>query len=75
MVTIQIDFDQLLEAIQQLSDEQKQALNEYLVESGALSTEVMTPKKQRTLGLHPGAFQPSEDFNAPLPDEFWLGKA
>ena len=24
--------------------------------------------------LHPGAFQPSDDFDAPLPDEFWLGQ-
>jgi antitoxin (DNA-binding transcriptional repressor) of toxin-antitoxin stability system len=25
--------------------------------------------------LHPGAFQPAEDFDAPLPDEFWLGQS
>lgn len=24
-------------------------------------------------GLHPGALEPSEDFDAPLPDDFWLG--
>jgi antitoxin (DNA-binding transcriptional repressor) of toxin-antitoxin stability system len=24
-------------------------------------------------GLHPGALEPSEDFDAPLPDEFWTG--
>ena len=24
-------------------------------------------------GLHPGAFEPSEDFDAPLPDDFWTG--
>lgn len=27
----------------------------------------------RILGLHAGAFTVSEDFDAPLPDEFWLG--
>jgi hypothetical protein len=27
---------------------------------------------ERVLGLHVGAFWMSEDFNDPLPDEFWL---
>jgi hypothetical protein len=27
----------------------------------------------RILGLHAGTFTVSEDFDAPLPDEFWLG--
>ena len=30
--------------------------------------------KQRIAPLHPGAWQVSEDFDEPLPDEFWLGK-
>ena len=29
--------------------------------------------KQRTAGLHTGAAQMSKDFNAPLPEEFWMG--
>lgn len=24
-------------------------------------------------GLHPGAIEPSADFDAPLPDDFWTG--
>jgi antitoxin (DNA-binding transcriptional repressor) of toxin-antitoxin stability system len=28
----------------------------------------------RIAPLHPGAMETSEDFDAPLPDEFWLGK-
>jgi antitoxin (DNA-binding transcriptional repressor) of toxin-antitoxin stability system len=32
------------------------------------------PTGPRTPALHPGAFQPAEDFDAPLPDEFWLGE-
>lgn len=28
----------------------------------------------RKLGLHPGAIETSDDFDEPLPDEFWLGK-
>jgi len=31
-------------------------------------------RKPRRPDLHPGAFQPSEDFDAPLPDEFWVGE-
>ncbi len=29
---------------------------------------------QRIAPLHPDAMEVSEDFDAPLPDEFWLGK-
>jgi len=28
----------------------------------------------RTLGLHLGAYETSSDFDAPLPDAFWLGQ-
>ena len=28
---------------------------------------------KRILDMHPGAFQPTPDFDDPLPDEFWLG--
>jgi len=27
----------------------------------------------RTPGLHPGAIQPAQDFDNPLPDDFWAG--
>jgi antitoxin (DNA-binding transcriptional repressor) of toxin-antitoxin stability system len=30
--------------------------------------------QQRKLGLHPGAWVASDDFDKPLPDDFWLGK-
>lgn len=29
--------------------------------------------RERVAGLHPGAIVMSPDFDAPLPDEFWLG--
>ena len=32
------------------------------------------PAKQRIAPLHPGAIEASDDFDSPLPDEFWLGK-
>jgi hypothetical protein len=31
-------------------------------------------KKKRIAGLNRGMISMSEDFNAPLPDEFWLGQ-
>lgn len=34
---------------------------------------VNSQAKRRTAGLHRGAMQMSDDFNDPLPDEFWLG--
>ena len=38
--------------------------------------EPVTPpkKKKRIAGLNRGTIWTSEDFDAPLPDEFWLGK-
>ena len=35
---------------------------------------ISSPAAPRTPDLHPGAFQPSDDFDAPLPDGFWLGE-
>ena len=32
------------------------------------------PKRQRVLGLNKGEISMSDDFNAPFPDEFWLGE-
>ncbi len=33
------------------------------------------PTVKRIAGLHPGAIQPSLDFDAPLSDEFWAGQS
>jgi antitoxin (DNA-binding transcriptional repressor) of toxin-antitoxin stability system len=32
------------------------------------------PKKERILGMHPDSIWISDDFNDPLPDEFWFGE-
>lgn len=32
------------------------------------------PKKKRVFGLHKGEVWVSDDFDEPLPDEFWLGE-
>ena len=38
------------------------------------SAEQAGTAQRRKLGLHPGAWEVSDDFDAPLPDEFWLGQ-
>jgi antitoxin (DNA-binding transcriptional repressor) of toxin-antitoxin stability system len=35
----------------------------------------ISPITQRVPGLHPGAIWTSEDFDEPLPEDFWAGKA
>lgn len=74
MVSIQVEikFDELLKIVDQLSDEKKRALKEHLADVEIVEGE--KPKQGRILGMHPGAFQPSEDFDDPLPDEFWFGE-
>lgn len=32
------------------------------------------PPGQRVAGLHPKAMEPSDDFDAPLPDDFWTSR-
>jgi antitoxin (DNA-binding transcriptional repressor) of toxin-antitoxin stability system len=32
------------------------------------------PVAARVAGLHPGALEPTADFDAPLPDDFWTGQ-
>jgi antitoxin (DNA-binding transcriptional repressor) of toxin-antitoxin stability system len=33
----------------------------------------LVPVTKRTAGLHAGAIQASDDFDEPLPEEFWAG--
>ncbi|MEO0647012.1 MAG: DUF2281 domain-containing protein [Cyanobacteria bacterium J06650_10] len=75
--------DQIRQKIDQLLPEQLSAINEFIdflqfkKKSNAesqQSDETPSVAKKRTPGLHPGAFVISEDFDAPLPDSFWLGE-
>ena len=34
----------------------------------------LVPVGKRVAGLHAGAIRTSEDFDEPLPDEFWMGR-
>lgn len=40
----------------------------------AVARLVPVPTKPRIAGLHEGQGWSSEDFDAPLPDEFWAGR-
>jgi antitoxin (DNA-binding transcriptional repressor) of toxin-antitoxin stability system len=49
-----------------------------LLESGRPIAQVIPlpgPSAPRITPLHPGAIEAGEDFDAPLPDDFWLGNA
>jgi len=35
---------------------------------------VSSPPSARTPGLHAGVIHTSDDFDEPLPDEFWMGQ-
>ncbi|NJM19370.1 MAG: DUF2281 domain-containing protein [Richelia sp. RM2_1_2] len=68
----------LIAKVQSLPPEQQQTLLdfvEFLEHKNTQSQPISTqPVQQRVLGLNRGEIWMSEDFNEPLPDEFWLGE-
>jgi len=72
MLHLPVHFDDLLKLIDQLSAEQKRIISERLESSAAENPTANL--KPRILGLNPGAIWTSDDFDDPLPDEFWLGE-
>lgn len=68
-VRVQFSFDDLLKVVDQLTDEQRQALQDRL-NSAHSSAKTL---KKRTAGLGEGTIWISDDFNDPLPDDFWFG--
>jgi hypothetical protein len=77
MLTIPIQFDDLLKVVEKLSPEQKRILREHLEAEEEIETvsDIQEPLlKERIPNLHPGAIWTSDDFDDPLPDEFWLGE-
>lgn len=73
MLNIPVRFDDLLKAIKQLSDEQKRELVELLKEETGVPESVENSNQPRIPDLFPGIWM-SDDFDDPLPDEFWLGE-
>jgi hypothetical protein len=63
----------LLEQVRALTPEQQQAVLDF---AAFLSQRAPKPAKQPTPGLHKDIpYSMADDFDAPLPDEFWLGEA
>ncbi|MBK7598944.1 MAG: toxin-antitoxin (TA) system antitoxin [Acidobacteria bacterium] len=52
--------------------------NEIIITEGKLPVARILPieliEQLRQPGMHPGAIQMGENFDAPLPEEFWMGQ-
>lgn len=72
-----ITLDEALDVVMQLSYEQRQMLIDILSkrQSADELTAKLMPAEQRVAGLHSGQIRMSEDFDEPLPEEFWTGTA
>lgn len=67
------DLQQIMEQIDDLSITELEELQAFL--QAQLERKAHGKgKKPFILDLHPGAITISDDFNDPLPDEFWLGE-
>lgn len=68
-----LELKTILDAIRELTpDELEQVRQVVEAESEKLAATISA--KQRIFDLHPGAMWMSDDFDDPLPDEFWLGE-
>lgn len=62
---------EIMEAVLALPyPERKQLLHDIIDTLGETKSE---PSSERVPGLHAGTTWMSDDFDAPLPDKFWLG--
>ena len=68
-----IAVQQLLASFDALSDTEKQEAVSELLRRAPVMPSSGQPVP-RVAGLHTGAIQPAEDFDAPLPDDFWTGQ-
>ncbi|MHC5939496.1 DUF2281 domain-containing protein [Nostoc sp.] len=67
----------LIVQLQTLPPEQQQMVVnfvEFLAQKHAQFQFSQNGKKRRVAGLHEGMGWISDDFNQPLPDEFWMGE-
>lgn len=69
MVNLTIPFEALLEVVEKLSQEEKAILRQRLETNGTTAI-----SEERIPNLHPGAMRMHDDFDEPLPDEFWFGE-
>ncbi|MGI2906563.1 type II toxin-antitoxin system VapB family antitoxin [Tolypothrix sp. VBCCA 56010] len=64
---------ELIAKLQTLPPEQQQQVLDFVEFLAQKYVQPQAPKK-RVMGLHKGQIWMSEDFNDPLPDEFWMGE-
>jgi Protein of unknown function (DUF2281) len=57
-----------------LAPEQKQQVLNYVEFLAQKYAQTKVTKQKRVLGLNRGEYWMSDDFNDPLPDDFWLGE-
>ena len=63
------------EIIAEYPDLEPEDIRQALLHAAWVTDDVIfAPISARTAGMHKGAIRTSEDFNDPLPDEFWSGK-
>jgi antitoxin (DNA-binding transcriptional repressor) of toxin-antitoxin stability system len=77
MSTLTVGIDEVQHRLQELLAKVAEGTEVILTDKDqpfARISPILNQAALRTPDLHPGAFQPSDDFDAPLPDEFWLGK-
>jgi hypothetical protein len=69
-----ISFERVLELVDQLSKAEKAVLLARLQDSDIPKPVGKKRDRPRIAGLGEGMITIAEDFDDPLPDEFWLGK-
>lgn len=70
MSTKTVDVDEAQPHLQELLSE-VQAGTEILLTEGGTPVARLVPVTPRVAGLHPGAIKTTDDFEQPLPEEFW----
>ncbi len=65
---------ELIAKLQTLSPEQQQQVLDFVEFLAQKYPQIQEQPKKRVMGLHKGEIWMSDDFNDPLPDEFWFGE-
>ena len=66
------ELESILQSIDKLTAEEKLRIVAHILDAAKPSTPPLS--EPRIFDMHPGAFEMSDDFNAELPDSFWLGE-
>ena len=73
MVTITVEVKKTDKKLKELLS-QMAAGKEVVFKQGDQLVARLVPAGKRIAGLHAGAVKTTDDFDAPLPDEFWTGE-